>query len=172
MGGSKGGGVAFYVAWNPLRIAIAKDHEFAAHIPLYPACVYWEKKDFSRKPIMMMLVAKDNYTGVQHCVESMKEIQNAGYDNIEVKLYPGAYHAFDGDGGIRQNDRGYSFVDCRFTVRADGRDFASGMSMDTVDNKRKAIRGCATKGVTLGGNLVMGQAMTDVRQFLTKALLQ
>ena len=65
MGGSKGGGTAFYVTWNPLRKVIAKNNQFAVSIPLYPPCLYWEKKDFTNKPMLIMIGDRDNYTGVK-----------------------------------------------------------------------------------------------------------
>ena len=174
MGGSKGGGVASYVTWNPLRKVIAKDKQFAVSIPLYPPCIYWEKKDFTDRPMLMMIGDKDNWTGVKHCVSSMKEIQSAGYSNMQVKLYKGAYHGFDGDKGIRKMSKGYNLTKCHSIVKANGKsiELTSGFGDDTPATKKKMFAGCASKGVTLGGNHVMPQAMQDVREFLTKALLQ
>jgi|TARA_Y100000294_G_scaffold175624_2_gene196167 dienelactone hydrolase len=174
MGGSKGGGVAWYVTWNPLREAIAKEKQFAASIPLYPPCIYWEKKDFTDKPMLMMIGDKDDWTGVDQCVSSIQEIQAAGYSNMQVKLYKGAYHGFDSDKGIRQFSKGYDLTKCKLVVQADGRviEMTSGYGTDTPETKKKMFAGCVSKGVTLGGNHVMPQAMQDVREFLTKALLQ
>ena len=173
MGGSKGGGVAWYVTWNPLRKAIAKDKQFAVSIPLYPVCIYWEKKDFTDRPMLMMIGDKDNWTGVKHCVSSLKEIQSAGYSNMQVKLYKGAYHGFDTDKGIRDWNGAYGIARCKIIVKTDGKviEKASGFGTDTPATKKKMFSKCARKGVTLGGNHVMPQAMQDVREFLTKALL-
>ena len=174
MGGSKGGGVAWYVTWNPLREVIAKDKQFAVSIPLYPPCIYWEKKDFTGKPMLMMIGDKDDWTGVDQCVSSMKDIRVAGYSNMQIKLYKGAYHGFDTDKGIRKYSKGYSLTKCKIVVQADGKliEKVSGFGTDTPATKKKMFAGCAKKGVTLGGNHVMPQAMQDVREFLTKALLQ
>ena len=174
MGGSKGGGVAWYVTWNPLRKVIAKDKQFAVSIPLYPPCIYWEKKDFTNNPMLMMIGDKDDYTGVDQCVSSMKDIRAAGYSNMQIKLYKGAYHGFDSDKGIRKYSKGYGLTKCTFVVQADGKliEKVSGFGTDTPATKKKMFRKCARKGVTLGGNHVMPQAMQDVREFLTKALLQ
>jgi len=174
MGGSKGGGVAWYVTWNPLRKVIAKDKQFAVSIPLYPPCIYWEKKDFTNKPMLMMIGDKDDYTGVDQCVSSMKDIRAAGYSNMQIKLYKGAYHGFDSDKGIRKYSKGYGLTKCTFVVQADGKliEKVSGFGTDTPATKKKMFRKCARKGVTLGGNHVMPQAMQDVREFLTKAFLE
>ena len=171
MGSSKGGGVAQYVTWNPLRKSIAKDRQFAVSILLYPVCAYWEKKDFTDKPMFMMIGAKDSSTGVKHCVSSLKEIQSAGYSNMQVKLYKGAYHGFDSDKRIRQFSDGYDLTRCELVVKPDGKvvEMASGFGLDTPATKKKMFRKCARKGTTLGGNHVMPQAMQDVREFLTTA---
>ncbi len=121
-----------------------------------------------------MIGTKDNWTGVKHCVSSMKEIQSAGYSNMQVKLYKGAYHGFDGDKEIREFSKGYDTTKCKIIVKTDGKviEKVSGFGTDTPATKKKMFAGCASKGVTLGGNHVMPQAMQDVREFLTKALLQ
>ena len=172
MGSSKGGGVAIYSAWRPLRERIARAQRFAAHIALYPPCIYWQRKDFSEVPMLLMIGSEDNWTGVDHCVESVKALREAGFDNIAVKLYPGAHHGFDGNRELRTIGNGYSLVDCRFEIGPDGEEFASGIRMDTVENKRRALETCATRGVTLGGGQDLSEAMNDVRTILQKALLQ
>ncbi len=173
MGGSKGGGVATYVAWNPITKGIAGNNSFAAFIPLYPPCVRFEKKDMSKAPMLMMLGSRDNWTGVEDCLTSVKELQAAGFDNINVKVYEGAYHGFDDDKPIRTYNDGYSFTRCRFVIKADGTtvETKSGKSLDTPSNRKAAVRGCISKGVTLGGNFVMKQATADVREFVKQALL-
>jgi dienelactone hydrolase len=173
MGASKGGGVATYVAWNPITKAIAGDSAFAAFIPLYPPCVRFEKKDMSKAPMLMMLGDSDNYTGVSQCVASVRELQVAGFDNLTVKSYAGAYHAFDDDRGIRSLDDGYNLTGCKFLIRADGTTIEekSGLSLAKPSNRRSAFGGCISKGVTLGGYHVMDEATADVRAFITKALL-
>lgn len=172
MGGSKGGGVAYYVAWNPLREAVAKDNKFAASIPLYPPCYFWEKKDFTNKPMLMMIGDKDNYTGYRQCVRSIKENQSAGYNNMQVKLYKGAYHAFDSNKGIRKCANCFNFTQCKLAVRSDGMFYerTTGITMDKVSNMKKVIKSCGKRGTTNGGNHVMSEAMQDVREFLTRAL--
>ena len=172
MGSSKGGGVAIYTAWNRLRRRLAGDRRFAVHIPLYPTCVYWEDKDLSRQPMLVMLGEKDNWTGVRHCRESARELQAAGHDGIEVKVYPGAYHGFDSSSGVFDVATGYSLLDCRFVIQADGLEVASGRPMDSVANKRKALDACATRGVTVGGQGAPPQALQDVRDFLRRTLLR
>lgn len=173
MGSSKGGTVAQSVAWEPLRKVISGDNMYAAHIPLYPSCTSFEDKTFSNKPMMVMIGDKDNYTGVTQCVDYANEFIQAGYSNLTVKLYPEAYHGFDGDGGYRDLDNAYSVVECKFVIRKDGTIYeaTSDLGMDDPSSRKKALRSCARKDtVRLGGNHVMPQAMKDVRDFLSKAL--
>lgn len=172
MGSSKGGGVAIYGAWTPLRRRIAGEQRFAVHIALYPPCIYWQRKDFSGAPILLMIGSEDNWTGVRHCVESTRELQEAGVGNIEVKLYSGAHHGFDSGTALRTISNGYSLVDCRFEIGPDGQEYASGIRMGSVETKRRALEACAKRGVTLGGRQDLSEAMSDVRMFLQKTLLQ
>lgn len=174
MGSSKGGGVATYVAWNPIRKAVSGDKAFAVHIPLYSTCAHWENMDFTGAPLLMMIGDQDRYTGVTQCVESIDAMRAAGYTAASVKLYPGAYHAFDDDRGVRQLSDGFSVTKCRFVVKADGETIeeTSGLSMDNKSDRLSAFRRCATPGVTLGGNQVMPEAMKDVKAFVSKTLLK
>lgn len=173
MGGSKGGTVAQSVAWEPVRKAVSGDNMYAAHIPLYPSCISYDDKSFTNQPMLMMIGEKDNYTGVTQCVEYANDLKQAGYGRLTVKLYPDAYHGFDGEGGYRDLGNAYSVVDCKFAIREDGTIYetTSGISMDDPASRRKAFLSCARKDtVRLGGSQAMPQAMTDVREFLTRSL--
>lgn len=174
MGSSKGGGVATYVAWNPARKAAAGDNAFAVHVALYPTCVHWEKNDFTGKPMLVMIGDQDNYTGVVQCVESVNAMRDAGYAAASVKLYPDAYHAFDDDRGIRDLNDGYDVRKCKFVIKADGEtiEATSGLSVDNKSDRQAAFRRCVSRGVTLGGNQVMPEAMKDVRELVGSALLR
>lgn len=162
MGNSKGGGVAASVSWEPIRSAVSGENKFAAQIPLYPPCVFWENKTFTNMPTMIMIGDKDNYTGVSQCVESANELKKSGYANLEIKLYPDAYHGFDDSRGIRTSKHGFSALNCGFLVTVNGASIEanSNISLDDKISRRKALGSCATRGVTLGGNHVMPKAKT------------
>jgi len=173
MGASKGGGVTLYSAWTPLRQRIVGNRDFAAYIPLYPTCIYWDKKDFTLSPVMVMVGENDDWTGAEHCRKSVAEFRAAGFENIDIKVYEGAPHGFDSGVKSRKIERAYSVANCRFSIGPDGRDYASGIFMDTAENKRKGLGQCATRGVTYGGDdHAMTLAKADVRSFLKATLFR
>ena len=173
MGSSKGGGVAIYSAWSPLRKTISPEQAFAAHIALYPPCIYWEDKDFTRSPILLLIGEEDNWTGVRHCVESADELRAAGLHNVEVRLFPHAHHAFDGSTAVQRLGSAYGLSDCRILIGADGMEYASDIAMDSAQNKRRALGACAGRGATIGGNpKALELAKEALRDLLAKTLLQ
>jgi dienelactone hydrolase len=101
IGFSHGGGTAVYVARDypelrPLRTQLAaRGGKLAASVGVYPGC----GTDPYHNPVVVPLLAlaggSDDWTPAARCV-SLKDA-NPGAP-ITVKVYPGAYHAFDLDG--------------------------------------------------------------------------
>lgn len=173
MGASKGGGVALYSAWNPMRRQIAGALDFAVHIPLYPTCVYWDEKDFTEAPVQVLVGGEDDWTGLEHCVASVEEFKAAGYANVGIRIYDGAPHGFDSGVDLRTIGHAYTVASCRFSIGADGRDYASGIYMENGEAKRAGLRDCAGKGATYGGDAAaLEAAKADVRALLTETLLR
>lgn len=173
MGASKGGGVTLYSSWQRLQEIIAPGNRFAAHVALYPTCVYWDKPEATGSPVFVLLGAKDNWTGVDHCKKSVSEFVDAGFTGFKYKVYENALHGFDSGVPERPISNAYSVVNCKFTIDADGADFASGLAMDTPASKRKALGACISRGVTIGGNNeALESAKSDVSDFVRCTLLQ
>ena len=171
MGASKGGGVALYSAWKPLQEKLSPGRRFAAHIALYPTCVFWDEPDPTGAPVLVLLGAEDNWTGVDQCKDSVGRFRQAGHDQFSYKVYPNARHGFDSNAGNRSIPNAYSVVNCAFTIDRAGKDYADGIFMDTPQNKRKALTNCIKRGVTYGGNKdALNAAQGDVGKFLQQAL--
>ena len=166
MGSSKGGGVSLYTSWHPLQRKLSPEQKFAAHIALYPTCVYWDEPMPTGSPVLMLLGSDDNWTGADHCLESQARLNEAGYENFQAKLYPKAHHGFDSGLKQRKIPNAFNVLNCKFTIAADGSDFASGRPMDTKSSKKEALAACIDRGVTFGGNEnALEDAKLDVIEF-------
>ena len=173
MGGSKGGIVALNAAWKPIRDEIFKDDDlkFAFHIPVYPLCMEFENLDFTGSPILIMIGEKDDWTPVEPCNRLYNELLSAGVD-IQIKIYPEAYHSFDADYSVQTIQRGYKWGGCQFRVLKDGRWTINGMPCDTEEDTRKAMKKCVKCCPHAGGNeKAKRAALKDFKEFITNEVL-
>ncbi len=174
MGMSKGGSVTLSAADAREQRAGA----FAAYVPLYPGCGIQWRNPRIKGPMLMLIGADDDYTGVKTCAEYIERIRAAG-GKVELKVYPGAHHGFDGDTREfrpialprAQNGREcltYIEDDLSGTTRAGTRvDFR-----DTKEFVATLRRECMRHGATFGSNIAAKrQAQDDVRGFLKTHLI-
>ena len=121
MGFSKGGTSAL-VASHERQLAqagVPAGLRYALHVPFYPSCaVQFYQPRTSGKPIYMLLGGGDTYVGFQPCQDYAETIRATG-GRVEVTVYPGAMHGFDG-GRAYNNTRGENYADCVFQQKADG----------------------------------------------------
>lgn len=95
-GWSLGGTVALYTAWKP-AIEACGGHEFAAHLPFYPAAhLRPEDNRWSDAPILILHGAEDDYTPINHAENLVEQLSTEGVD-IRIKSYPDVHHSFDSD---------------------------------------------------------------------------
>lgn len=157
VGFSKGGTVAVQTALaRRAARALPEGPRFALHVAFYPGC---SSHDYQPRttgaPVIMLLGAEDTYVGVAPCTEYADKIRAAG-SSVEVTIYPGAKHGFD---GVRDysNARGENWSGCLFEEHADGSwrerrsgevTFANGRRVE--EGRRAALAGCRTYGVTGG----------------------
>jgi len=97
MGFSRGGQSALYASVRRFqRMHGPAGMEFAAYIPLYPACntTFREDGDVSDRPIRIHHGTADDYVPVAPCRPYVARLRAAG-KNVELIEYPGAHHAFD-----------------------------------------------------------------------------
>ncbi|MFC1491686.1 dienelactone hydrolase family protein [Nitrospinota bacterium] len=171
MGSSKGGGVALYTAWEPLRRAAAGgDLKFALHLPLYPPCGMFSPLRFTGAPIMILSGELDEWTPAAPCVELTNALRAEGY-RAEIIVYPGAYHSFDSEWPLRRVDRAFNITKCRFAVGPDGKTIekTSGLALDSPESRRMALSKCAARGVLAGRNeSARKKALEDVKAFVRR----
>jgi dienelactone hydrolase len=95
MGFSRGGTVSWASA---LRDGYAQFRReglgFALHVPYYPGCNFGPAAATTGAPMLFLLGGADNWTRAEHCLDFVRYLQRTN-PRIEVKVYPGAHHAWD-----------------------------------------------------------------------------
>ncbi len=79
IGGSKGGGVAFYSLWKPLFKVMNTENQFALHVSIYAFPVDFTPFDFTGAPILSLVGEKDNWTPAAPWVPLIKKFNDNGY---------------------------------------------------------------------------------------------
>lgn len=161
IGWSKGGQIAYVTAFEPIRRAArVGDLKFAVHLPFYRACLLEVRMRMTGAPVREHVGELDDYTGTKRCISEAKSKRDAG-DDVEIQVYPGAYHGFDGGRpSIVQCARCWNVTKCHLIVRDDGSQrLGVGSNFDA----------CITRGTTVGGNeAARAAAMKSVLATLTE----
>ena len=184
MGFSKGAVSALMVSHERLLSdkGLPDGLRYALHIPIYPTCyVQYHQPRTTGAPIYLLLGGADTYAGVEPCTSYGESLRQAGA-RIEVKVYPGAPHGFDG--GVAYNTpSGENYARCVAVQRADGTYVERGggevVGTSAPDGwlvlgprAMKAIAACRTLGVSGGPNeKARVQAMEDFKSFVRRHLL-
>tara|TARA_B110000263_G_scaffold249505_1_gene267301 strand:+ start:597 stop:1556 length:960 start_codon:yes stop_codon:yes gene_type:complete len=153
-GWSLGGGVALFSGWNNLIVAINPNNSFAAHLPIYPPCfIKADFMDFTNAPIHILIGEKDDWTPALACEELVDSL-NDKKENIDITVYENSYHGFDSDRPYTFVEHGYSFTDCRFTVREDGTPLMNFLNIPMTSPilQKIGLSFCISRGVTIEGN--------------------
>lgn len=181
MGFSKGG-TSTLMAAHERRLAqagVPAGLRYALHVPFYPSCdtQYYQPKT-TGAPIYMLLGGSDTYVGTEPCTTYAEALRAAGA-RIEVKIYPGAMHGFDG-GRAYSMPRGENFSQCVFQQQPDGSfvERKSGITTYGKDGKpvpgayAKATAVCKTLGVSGGGqDAATAQSLIDLKGYVQRHLL-
>ena len=122
----------------------------------------------------MLLGGADTYVGVTPCEEYAAALKAEGA-RVEVTVYPGAQHGFDG-GQAYNVPQGENYSRCVFVQQPDGswKERVSGIT--TMDAKgqrieeanKKALAACRTLGVS-GGPDPEAQGQVDGRAEILRA---
>jgi dienelactone hydrolase len=180
MGFSKGGTSALMASHLALLAAagVPSGLRYALHVPFYPSCTtqYYRPRT-TGQPIYLLLGGADTYVGVEPCA-TYAETLRANGARIEVKVYPGAGHGFDG-GRAYSNPRGENYSQCVFQQQPDGTfvERKSGVVTSTAGGKpvqgamAKALARCRTLGVSGGlQDAAAAQSMVDLKSYVRRDL--
>jgi dienelactone hydrolase len=180
MGFSKGGTSALMAAHlNQLAAAgVPADLRYALHVPFYPSCsTQYYRPRTTGQPIHLLLGGSDTYVGVEPCT-TYTEALRANGAQIDVKVYPGAGHGFDG-GRAYSTPRGENYSQCVFQQQPDGSfvERKSGVMTNTADGKpvpdalAKALAACRTLGVSGGfQDAAAAQSLVDLKSYMRHSL--
>ena len=156
IGFSKGGTVALLAAHETRAArALPGGPRFALHVPVYPSCITQHYKPKSTgAPIYFLLGGADTYVGHTVCEEYAAALKVEGA-RVEVTVYPGAQHGFDG-GQTYNVPQGENYSRCVFVQQPNGswKERISGIT--TMDAKgqrneeanKRALAACRTLGVS------------------------
>lgn len=156
MGFSKGGTVAMQSAIQRVRGRhVDGGEQFAVHVAFYPGCgsQFREPKTTGR-PLLVMVGAKDTYTGPENCISYVDAIKKAGSD-ARLIVYPEAEHGWDGTTFWRLA-RGENYRRCLFAENADGTWTERTSGVVTNDARGRPIPGA--RGEALAGCRTLGVA--------------
>ena len=161
IGWSKGGQTAYLTAFEPVRRAArVGELRFAVHFPFYRGCLQEVRMPMTGVPMREHIGALDDYTGTKRCVSEAHSKRAAGND-VEIRLYSGAYHGFDsGRPSVVHCARCWNVTKCHLILHGDGRqELGIGQTFDQ----------CITRGTTVGGNEeARAAAMNSVFATLTE----
>ncbi len=181
VGFSKGGTVALLAAHEARAgRALPAGLRFALHVPFYPSCVTQHYKPKSTgAPIYLLLGGADTYVGVAPCQDYAAALKAEGAP-IEVTVYPGAPHGFDG-GRAYSLPKGENWSRCVFAEQADGswKERMSGLTTNDPKGRpieatyRKALAACRTYGVSGGPNEpAKAKSMAALKGYVQKHLIE
>ena len=169
-GWSLGGAVTLFSAWIPLKNAINKQLSFASHLAFYPPCFFeLENLEFSQSPIHILIGELDDWTPSEPCSNLVNELND--YCNIDITIYKDSHHGFDREGGLEINENGYSFKNCMFKLTSDGDVLMNYLNLPMSNSllQKVGFLFCASKGVTIGGNLeARNQSFIFAKEFMLK----
>ncbi|MDR2056374.1 MAG: dienelactone hydrolase family protein [Desulfovibrio sp.] len=122
MGVSKGGSAVINTALTVRRRTFNRSpHDFSVRVALVPPA-HLQQRDARTdgRPLLLLLAEKDDYTGVRGAMEYAARMIAAGNSLVEVRVYPGAHHAFERTGSLLYLARAENFSRRLFMVEDDG----------------------------------------------------
>jgi dienelactone hydrolase len=95
MGFSRGGTVTWAAALRDAYVPFRREGlTFALHVAYYPGCNFGPTAAMTGAPMLFLLGGADNWVSAQHCLDFIHYQQRTN-PRIEMKVYPGAHHAWD-----------------------------------------------------------------------------
>jgi dienelactone hydrolase len=184
IGMSRGGNPAFYSAWPMYQAPVnTNGAKFAGHILMYPGmCNIRYRADADSNataPIFFALADrnKEDWQDVSVCERYAKELEAAG-NQVTVKEYEGAYHAWDGGGRRFRYENAQTAKACDMEVQMtdvqgggvgrNAHDFKNNRDLKNYDEWFAAVRGCMSQTrAGVGGNYAQTDAVVaDVMRFM------
>ena len=150
---------------------------FAAHVAFYAPCIVrFENPEATGAPLLMMWGDKDELIDRARCEAAAADLRGGGAE-VEIKVFPGAYHQWDGNLATPWRAR-RGLRNCDFLVtkenRTRGQVLGSLFSLPMTDSlSRKILLGMCSDsdGYLIGRDAaVREQSNAELGRFLGKAL--
>jgi dienelactone hydrolase len=181
IGFSKGGTAALLAAHEGRAArALPGGPRFALHVPFYPSCLTQHYKPKSTgAPIYFLLGGADTYISNPVCEEYAAALKAEGA-RVEVTVYPGAPHGFDGGGQAYNVPQGENYSRCVFVQQPNGswKERVSGVTTMDAKGKRdeeankRALAACRTLGVSGGPDPeAKAKSMAALKSYVQRHLL-
>jgi dienelactone hydrolase len=186
VGFSRGGAAAFEDYFDMYRHGVIDgDLKFAANVAFYPGdCAIRYRADrgnTNRNPMLMLIGSKDEYVGVEACTNYVDTINKESGTNIQYKVYPGAYHSFDGlfkwHIAVNTEHGAHCTQEVFLTDKPGGglgeaRNYKTGEVINDYKQWYASIRGCVThEAIAVGpvNDNARNESIKDVQAFLSAA---
>jgi len=166
IGFSKGGYGALVSGYERMRAAILSDAtRFALHVPFYPGGNTTADR-LTGAPIRIFMGDLDDYDTVESTRANADHLRAVG-GNVELTVYPGAYHGFDDTYALSRIANAQTFKNCNSLNNVDTLitiDAATGSRITNLNAYRNT---CTTLGVSVGNNpSARSQARQSVWSFV------
>ena len=181
IGFSRGGLVSNLLAHKPFMIAGAGENKsFVTHVSLYPGC-NWRiaKYQTTGAPFLFLLGEKDDQTPARTCSPIIEALKSAGTP-VDVKIYKGAYHAFDKEVGVSFNPNSQKAPNCPTIITENsstltGPKVPSGVTIgkDWSGFVQQIMKYCGEKGMHTGSDMgtnILEVVNKDTLEYLNKTL--
>jgi dienelactone hydrolase len=145
---------------------------FAGHVSFYGPCLArFDDRRTTGAPLLMLYGADDQIVDNERC-QAFADDLRAGGSKVEVVVYPGAVHQWDGPFGRRLIGR--NVAACDFEVRRDGsiHDRSNGFVMANPTMRQMLLGMCVTdKPYPIGrDDAVRQKSNRDFGRFLARVL--
>lgn len=176
-GFSRGGTVAMFTQEKKLLNAMELGgHQYAAHLPMYPACsTTFDKPEPTSAPIWLLMGEKDDYTPASQCLPFIERLRSAGA-NVNSKIFPDAHHGWVSDARqVSYLPRVQVFSKCDIRMDGDGviRELSSGAisTEGWTSFVAKVWKSCGKYGANYGVNeKARDEALSDMVRFFSDSL--
>jgi dienelactone hydrolase len=162
-----------------LKLLATHPQKFAGNIPLYQGnCntrFRFDRGNTNKNPMLALMGGADDGTPADACVVYYTELNQAGA-NIKWKIFPGAFHNFDGSTPQTFLAQGVTAKNCSIEVfltdvkgggLGEARDYKTGAPINGFGEWNKAFAACNTRGFTVAANSsAKEQAVKEVIEFV------
>lgn len=177
LGRSRGGRVAFDGYWDLTRAKVTEgDLRFASFIPIYPGPICAARLRFdagNKNDVPMLILVGDHDKGFgdpAQCAPYFQELSTTANAKIQMKVYKGGYHGFDGLSKyhvVPVTVGGACSIELDMSDLKKGRDFKTSEAFSGLSQFNERQKRCQTVGRPAGGDAsISAQAVKDVIEFL------